>query len=72
MMSPEKVRAIRNIVASQVPGLTVGAVTVTSTDGRLLAAATDESDPSGIGAGGTRPTNAAPHSKKATARRFST
>lgn len=51
-MSSEKVRAIRNIVASQVPGLTVSAVTVTSTDGRLLAAATDESDPSGISAGG--------------------
>ncbi|MBK8838240.1 MAG: flagellar M-ring protein FliF [Hyphomonadaceae bacterium] len=45
IMSPEKVRAIRNIVASQVPGLAVGAVTVASTDGRLLAAATDEKRP---------------------------
>ncbi len=53
IMSPEKVRAIRNIVASQVPGLAVGAVTVASTDGRLLAAATDENDPSGAAGGGT-------------------
>ena len=53
MMSPEKVRAIRNIVASQVPGLTVGAVTVASTDGRLLAAATDENDPASASGGGT-------------------
>ena len=34
MLPPEKVRAIRNLVASQVPGLAVEAVTVTSTDGR--------------------------------------
>lgn len=50
MMPGEKVRAIRNLVASQVPGLDIGAVTVTSTDGRLLAAATDESG-TGIGGG---------------------
>jgi flagellar M-ring protein FliF len=43
MMPAEKVRAIRNIIASQVPGLSVEAVTVTSTDGRLLAAASDAS-----------------------------
>lgn len=52
MMPGEKVRAIRNLIASQVPGLDIGAVTVTSTDGRLLAAATDESG-SGIGGGST-------------------
>lgn len=52
MMSPEKVRAIRNIIASQVPGLSANAVTVSSTDGRLLAAATDDNDPTGgIGSG---------------------
>jgi flagellar M-ring protein FliF len=49
MMPGEKVRAIRNLVASQVPGLNVEAVTVTSTDGRLLAAASDDS---GSGSGG--------------------
>jgi flagellar M-ring protein FliF len=50
MMPAEKVRAIRNLIASQVPGLSVDAVTVTSTDGRLLAAATDESG-SAVGGG---------------------
>lgn len=49
MMPGEKVRAIRNLVASQVPGLSVDAVTVTSTDGRLLAAASDDT---GSAAGG--------------------
>lgn len=49
MMPAEKVRAIRNLIASQVPGLDVNAVTITSTDGRLLAAASDEG---GIGGGG--------------------
>ncbi len=53
MLAPEKVRAIRNLVASQVPGLAVEAVTVTSTDGRLLAAATDGSGSGGIGGGST-------------------
>lgn len=52
MLPPEKVRAIRNLVASQVPGLAVEAVTVTSTDGRLLAAATDDSG-TGVGGGST-------------------
>ncbi len=51
MMPGEKVRAIRNLVASQVPGLAIGSVTISSTDGRLLAAATDDSDPSGAGGG---------------------
>lgn len=50
MMPSEKVRAIRNLVASQVPGLDVNAVTVTSTDGRLLAAASEDGS-SGIGGG---------------------
>jgi flagellar M-ring protein FliF len=49
MMPGEKVRAIRNLIASQVPGLDVNAVTVTSTDGRLLAAASEDG---GSGAGG--------------------
>lgn len=49
-MSAEKVRAIRNLIASQVPGLAVEAVTVTDHNGRLLAAATDESG-TGIGGG---------------------
>jgi flagellar M-ring protein FliF len=49
MMPAEKVRAIRNLVASQVPGLDVNAVTVTSTDGRLLAAASEDG---AIGMGG--------------------
>jgi flagellar M-ring protein FliF len=53
MMPTEKVRAIRNLVASQVPGLDVGAVTISSTDGRLLATATDANDPSGMGGGAT-------------------
>ncbi len=51
VLPPEKVRAIRNLVASQVPGLAVEAVTITSTDGRLLAAATDGSGGSGLGGG---------------------
>ena len=50
MMPAEKVRAIRNLIASQVPGLDVEAVTVTSTDGRLLAAASDDGG-SGVGGG---------------------
>lgn len=51
MMPQEKVRAIRNLVASQVPGLAIGAVTISSTDGRLLAAASDDGDPGGLGGG---------------------
>lgn len=50
MMPAEKVRAIRNLVASQVPGLDVNAVTVTSTDGRLLAAASEDGT-TGMGGG---------------------
>ena len=50
MMPAEKVRAIRNLVASQVPGLDVNAVTVTSTDGRLLAAASEDGS-TGMGGG---------------------
>jgi len=50
MMPAEKVRAIRNLVASQVPGLDVNAVTVTSTDGRLLAAASEDGA-TGMGGG---------------------
>jgi flagellar M-ring protein FliF len=50
MMPAEKVRAIRNLVGSQVPGLSVDAVTVTSTDGRLLAAASEDGS-TGLGGG---------------------
>ncbi len=50
MMPNEKVRAIRNLVASQVPGLSVNAVTITSTDGRLLAAASEDGS-TGLGGG---------------------
>ena len=53
MMPNEKVRAIRNLVASQVPGLDVNAVTVTSTDGRLLAAASEDGSPGTGGGAGT-------------------
>lgn len=53
MMPNEKVRAIRNLVASQVPGLDVNAVTVTSTDGRLLAAASDDGSTGMSGGAGT-------------------
>lgn len=53
MMPAEKVRAIRNLVASQVPGLDVNAVTVTSTDGRLLAAASEDGSSSIGGGAGT-------------------
>ena len=51
MMPAEKVRAIRNLIASQVPGLDVNAVTVTSTDGRLLAAASEDGSIGGGGGG---------------------
>jgi len=51
MIPAEKVRAIRNLIAAQVPGLDISAVTVTSTDGRLLAAATDETGSGGAGGG---------------------
>lgn len=46
LMSTDKVRAIRNLVASQVPGLDMGAVSISDTTGRLLAA------PSGDAHGG--------------------
>lgn len=51
-MTPEKVRAIQNLVASSVPGLNVSNVTVTDDKGRMLAAGGtgDESAAGGIGA----------------------
>ncbi|MEZ5936976.1 MAG: flagellar basal-body MS-ring/collar protein FliF [Hyphomonadaceae bacterium] len=49
-MTPEKVRAIRNLVASSVPGLTVGAITVVDDQGRMLAAGA-EGDDSGLAGG---------------------
>ncbi len=47
-MTTEKVRAIRNLVASAVPGLELGAVTIADTDGRTWAAGS-ESDIGGAG-----------------------
>ncbi len=47
-MTSEKVRAIRNLVASSVPGLELGAVTVADTQGRTWAAGA-ESAAGGIG-----------------------
>ncbi len=41
-LTPEQVRAIRNLVASATPGLTTNRVTILDETGRLLAAATDE------------------------------
>lgn len=40
-MTPEKVRAIRNLVASSVPGLAVDAITVVDDQGRMLASGTE-------------------------------
>ncbi|HVY87848.1 MAG TPA: flagellar basal-body MS-ring/collar protein FliF [Hyphomonadaceae bacterium] len=51
MMSAEKVRAIRTLVAAQVPGLDLNSVSVSSTDGRLLAAPIDSDDPTGASGG---------------------
>jgi flagellar M-ring protein FliF len=50
-MTPEKVRAIRNLVASSVPGLTVEAITVVDDQGRMLASGT-EADPTAAGGAG--------------------
>jgi flagellar M-ring protein FliF len=50
MMSQEKVRAIRNLVASQATGGDLGAVSISDTTGRLLAAPTGD-DPTGMGGG---------------------
>ncbi len=47
-MTSEKVRAIRNLVASAVPGLELGAVTIADTNGRTWAAGS-ESDTGGAG-----------------------
>jgi flagellar M-ring protein FliF len=47
-MTTEKVRAIRNLVASAVPGLELGAVTIADTDGRTWAAGS-ENDVGGAG-----------------------
>ncbi len=54
-MTPEKVRAIRNLVASSVPGLAVEAITVVDDQGRMLASGTDGVD--GMGASDERLTS---------------
>jgi flagellar M-ring protein FliF len=46
-LTPEQVRAIRNLVASATPGLTANRVTILDETGRLLAAATDPNNPGG-------------------------
>jgi flagellar M-ring protein FliF len=46
-LTPEQVRAIRNLVASATPGLTTNRVTILDETGRLLAAATDPNNPGG-------------------------
>jgi flagellar M-ring protein FliF len=46
-LTPEQVRAIRNLVASATPGLTTNRVTILDETGRLLAAATDPNSPGG-------------------------
>jgi len=46
-LTPQQVRAIRNLVASATPGLTTNRVTILDETGRLLAAATDPNNPGG-------------------------
>jgi flagellar M-ring protein FliF len=53
LMSTDKVRAIRNLVSAQVPGLEVGAVSVSDTTGRLLAAPSGDAFGGAGGAGDT-------------------
>jgi flagellar M-ring protein FliF len=50
MMSQEKVRAIRTLVAGAVAGLDMNSISVSDTTGRLLAAPTGD-DPAGFGGG---------------------
>lgn len=47
-MNGEKVRAIRNLVASAVPGLAVSAITIVDDEGRMLAAGTDGEEGGGL------------------------
>lgn len=47
-MNGEKVRAIRNLVASAVPGLAVSAITVVDDQGRMLAAGSDATESGGL------------------------
>src|SRR5690349_6911949 len=51
VMPQEKVRAIRNLVASQVPGLELGAISIADSTGRILAAPTGEDGGTGAGGG---------------------
>ncbi|MBI3439589.1 MAG: flagellar M-ring protein FliF [Proteobacteria bacterium] len=46
-LTPDQVRAIRNLVASATPGLTSNRVTILDETGRLLAAAVDPNNPGG-------------------------
>ncbi len=47
-MNGEKVRAIRNLVASAVPGLAVSSITIVDDEGRMLAAGTDSEEGGGL------------------------
>ena len=49
-MGPEKVRAVRNLIATAVPGLSVDHITVVDDQGRMLAAGA-ESEANGLGGG---------------------
>lgn len=51
-MGPEKVRAVRNLIATAVPGLTVDRITVVDDQGRMLAAGA-ESDAGALGGAAT-------------------
>lgn len=46
-MTPEKVRAIRNLVATSVPGLSVTAITIVDDQGRMLAAGGENDETNG-------------------------
>lgn len=47
-MNGEKVRAIRNLVASAVPGLAVSAITIVDDQGRMLAAGSEAGEDGGL------------------------
>lgn len=51
-MNGEKVRAVRNLVASAVPGLAVGAITIVDDEGRMLAAGSEAGEDGMTGAMG--------------------
>jgi flagellar M-ring protein FliF len=48
-MSADKVRAVRNLVATSVPGLALNHITVVDDQGRMLAAGAESTDSNGLG-----------------------